>query len=390
MKIIFVTARYYPYIAGGAQISNKILVEGIKNLGEQIEVFTLGEEEKLEVINDIKINRIYINILTERYLKKIVNNKINEKIRTFFINNFHICNVFLYRKIYKLLLQYPQDTILHTSEMSLFYQILWWKAAKKNKLKVIHTLRDPFFIRTFTINGKENAVTIFLTFLKRKIFKYYTQKYIDCIHSPSKYMLDIHQKEGFKFKNTKVIPNTVIIKNILPMKKEIDILYVGRLISDKGIGTLVKAITNLSLASNSVFIGDGILKEKVIKEKIKVTGWLNNIEVFEYMKKAKIVILPSEWEEAFGRVLIEAIANGTLVIGSDKGAIPEVLNYDRKYIFKAKDIYELQKKIKRILLLSEEEYRDEVINLQKYAEKYSYSNHIKEFKKFYKEIAESN
>lgn len=37
------------------------------------------------------------------------------------------------------------------------------------------------------------------------------------------------------------------------------------------------------------------------------------------MKKSKVVVLPSEWEEAFGRVLIESIFNGTIAIGSDRG-----------------------------------------------------------------------
>lgn len=390
MKILLITSLYYPYIGGGAHISNKLLVEGIKKKGIEIEVFTLGEENKVEIVNDIKINRLYINKITKNFLKRIreKNNKISlfEKIKMVYINNFHFYNFFIYKKFVKILSNYPKETILHTSDMPVFYQILWWKAAKKNKIKVIHTLRTDFFITKFFSNKKNNFLIDLISFFRIELFKYYTQKYIDCVHSPSKYMLEIHKKEKFNFKRTKVIFNTVTIENILPIKKEIDILYVGRLVSEKGIETLIKTLKNLNLTSKSVFVGDGGLKEKAIRVGIKVTGWLNNEEVFEYMKKAKIVILPSEWEEAFGRVLIEAVANGTLVIGSDMGAIPEVLNYDKRYIFKAKDIYELQNKIKRILLLSEEEYKDETLKLQKYIEKYSYKNHIDEFEKLYKEI----
>lgn len=262
----------------------------------------------------------------------------------------------------------------------MFFPVLWWKSAKKNNMKVICTLRDPVFLCS-----NERKIKIFkvLDYLNSYLYKYYIYKYVDCVHSPSEYMLNLHEKDKFKFKNKKVIPNTTDIKNILVnfKKKNIDILYVGRLSKEKGINTLVKAVKTLN--KKVTFVGDGELKDKISNENIKITGWISKEETYEYMKKSKVLILPSEWEEAFGRVLIEAVANGSLVIGSDRGAIPEVLNYDERYIFKEKAVEELQEKILRILNLNENEYQNEVLELQKYMKRYSYENHINSFEKFY-------
>ena len=391
MKIVLITSRYYPYITGGAQISNKILVEGIKRRNIDIGVISLGEKNNIENINNIKITRLYLSKLTTKYLKKIPFKKKSEKIKFALINNFHIYDYLIYKKIFNILKKYPKDTIIHTSDMHSFYQIFWWKAAKKNNLKVIHTLRDPFFIKEITLGGKKNILINYINCLRKFIFRYYSKKYIDYVHSPSEYMIKVHKKNNFNFKKVKVIYNTIDI-NIINSKfeeKTIDILYVGRIIKEKGIELLIKTLQDTKLVQNTLFIGDGDLKNKVIKNNIKITGWLNSNCVYEYMKKAKIIILPSKWEEAFGRVLIEGIANGTLVIGSNKGAIPEVLGNRDLYLFNVENGNELERKIKRILLLSKDEYEKEVKELQKFIKKYEYDNHIREFEKFYEDVIKS-
>jgi glycosyltransferase involved in cell wall biosynthesis len=83
------------------------------------------------------------------------------------------------------------------------------------------------------------------------------------------------------------------------------------------------------------------------------------------MRKAKAVILPSEWEEPFGRVLTEAIGNGTIAMGSDRGGIPEVLGYNEAYIFHSKDVPALRSRIERVLDMSPSVYMEEVSKLQK-------------------------
>ncbi|MFV0577497.1 MAG: glycosyltransferase [Fusobacterium ulcerans] len=386
MKIIFILGLYYPYIGGGAEVSNKLLVEGIQQRGIEIEVITLGEKDKVEKINNVIVKRMAINKLTKKYLKQIrgleIKIKILERIKRLTYKSLYLFDWKLYNKINKIL-EKSEGDILHISGIHFFVPLMWMILAKKNNMKVIYTLRDPFLVYIRAKKSK-NLINL-IDFIRRKIYSVFIYKYVDYIHSPSQHMIDLHLKNKFKFKNSIVIPNTVKIENQIVNfeNKDIDILYVGRLEEEKGINTLIETIEKLKLNNKSIFVGKGTLEKLSLKAKIKVTGWISKEKTYEYMKKAKVLILPSEWEEAFGRVLIEGIANGTLVIGSDQGAIPEVLGFDKRYIFKTKSAKDLKEKIIRVLTLSQNEYKKEIMELQKYIKKYSYKDHIEKFEEFY-------
>ena len=49
-------------------------------------------------------------------------------------------------------------------------------------------------------------------------------------------------------------------------------------------------------------------------------------ELIPYFQAADIFVIPSQYEEAFGKVIIEALSCGTPVIGAKKGAIPDILD----------------------------------------------------------------
>ena len=65
------------------------------------------------------------------------------------------------------------------------------------------------------------------------------------------------------------------------------------------------------------------------------------------MAKSNLVILPSIYEEQYGRVIQESVACGSLVLGSKVGAIKEIIN-DDDLLFKKGDFVELSKKIDRL------------------------------------------
>ncbi len=108
-------------------------------------------------------------------------------------------------------------------------------------------------------------------------------------------------------------------------------LYAGRLVEVKGVNVLLEACKALSGEDmKMVFAGEGPLEEK-IREAARTSnntvyaGPLNQRELRTYYSAADIVVVPSVYEEGFGRVAMEAIACGTPVLGSNRGAMPEVL-----------------------------------------------------------------
>ena len=115
----------------------------------------------------------------------------------------------------------------------------------------------------------------------------------------------------------------------LPLNKFI-CLFVGRLVLVKGVRELLEAA---KLTPEIVFVitGDGPLAEEVRdsaneNQNVIFIGPLNNKEVAICYNAADVLILPSIHEEGFGRVILESLSSGTPVIGSDRGAIPEVLD----------------------------------------------------------------
>ena len=59
----------------------------------------------------------------------------------------------------------------------------------------------------------------------------------------------------------------------------------------------------------------------------------NHFEISKYMSKCDLIILPSIYNEQYGRVIQEAVACGSLVLGSNVGAIGEIIG-DKDLLFK--------------------------------------------------------
>lgn len=107
--------------------------------------------------------------------------------------------------------------------------------------------------------------------------------------------------------------------------------YIGRISKEKGIETLLEAYNILKnkYKVELVFAGTGDVLDQIDLPGVEYLGVLAHDKVNEFYSKVDIVVLPSLtkefWKEQFGRVIVEAIASGRLILGSDSGAIPEVM-----------------------------------------------------------------
>lgn len=127
-----------------------------------------------------------------------------------------------------------------------------------------------------------------------------------------------------------VTPNYVDTETFAPREaeKEFDLLFIGRLNLQKNLFALLEALCGLNL--KTVIIGGGPL-ENELKEKARALdldidwkGNLPNSELPGYLNRSKIFILPSHYE-GHPKTLIEAMAAGVPVIGSNVPGIREVI-----------------------------------------------------------------
>ncbi|MBQ2654568.1 MAG: glycosyltransferase family 4 protein [Methanobrevibacter sp.] len=110
------------------------------------------------------------------------------------------------------------------------------------------------------------------------------------------------------------------------------VLFVGNLIKRKNVESLLEARKIANSDYYLVIVGDGPLfknlKKKVEEENIRdviFTGSRNDVE--NIIPSCDVLVLPS-FSESFGLVLIEALACGKPVIGSNVGGIIEIINDD--------------------------------------------------------------
>jgi len=108
--------------------------------------------------------------------------------------------------------------------------------------------------------------------------------------------------------------------------------YIGRITEDKGVHLAIeaaqKANVKLIIAGRS-YIDEGYwhnqIEPKIDGEQIIYVGEAGSERKIELYQNAKAVLFPTQYEEVFGLVMIEAMSCGTPVIGWDSGSVREVL-----------------------------------------------------------------
>lgn len=109
------------------------------------------------------------------------------------------------------------------------------------------------------------------------------------------------------------------------------VLFVGRLVKEKGIIGLLESAKKWDKRISLKVIGSGPLVERVKEvalkcKNIEYVGIINQDNLPMYYSGSDILIVPSTSEEGFGRVILEALSCGTPVIGSKRGAIPDAMD----------------------------------------------------------------
>ena len=114
--------------------------------------------------------------------------------------------------------------------------------------------------------------------------------------------------------------------------------YVGRLVPQKGLDTLLQALAQQRGAKwRLTIVGDGPERERLealaselrLAARVRWTGGLPAEQVANLWPDLDVLVQPSlalrDWREANGQILMEAMANEVAVLGTDSGVIPELI-----------------------------------------------------------------
>ena len=135
---------------------------------------------------------------------------------------------------------------------------------------------------------------------------------------------------GYDDNKIKIIPQSTSKVKINFSKKKKIISFVGKLNNSKGydiFGVAIIKILNKYPEWSSIVIGNEP-REKLFYNhpRLKIFGFKDNDYVLNKLKEVGISVVPSKWDEPFGRSSLEAASRGCAVIRSDKGGLNETTN----------------------------------------------------------------
>ena len=226
--------------------------------------------------------------------------------------------------------------------------------------------------------------------------KIYTDK-INYIIIPSEFYRNKFIEDGFSKNKVVCIHNFIDTKGYdIKTQDEGYALYFGRLSREKGILNLINAFKKLD--KGVLYIaGDGpeketikkIIKENKLEKRVKLLGLLTRKQMTEATRKCKFVVVPSTWYENCPYSVLETMAIGKPIIGSNIGGIPELIrNKETGFIYKSDNIDELSDRMKTLFENDRlvKEYSKKAKELAK--KEYSTENYYKKLMNIYNKVRE--
>ena len=318
MDILITVGIFPPDIGGPASFVPKI-AKYLINKGHNVKIICLSDKEHLTYKDDINVIRINRNSpIIFRWLKTIVKIYSNsKKSDLIFVNGLGtettIANLFIRKKVIRKIVGDP----------------VWERVYNKN---LIDESFDDF---------QENNHGLFISL--QKMIRNWSINKSNLIITPSQHLKNFIDKIGFD-KNIFVINNGVNIEQhnkVVLENNIIQLLVVSRLVSQKNIDSIIKAVKvmeNENIILN--IVGDGseinnlklLVKKYELDKKINFIGKIENTKLNEYLKNADIFIQASNYE-GLPHSILEAMNFEIPILSTDVGGCSVLLNKgERGYI----------------------------------------------------------
>jgi glycosyltransferase involved in cell wall biosynthesis len=152
--------------------------------------------------------------------------------------------------------------------------------------------------------------------------------------------------------------------------------YAGGLVPEKGVDLILRACAGLVGDWQLTLAGEGSSRAELerlaaalqIADRMRFAGRIGSDAMPMFYHELDVLVLPSRtrpnWKEQFGRVLVEAMACGVAVIGSDCGEIPQVIG-GAGLVFAEEDVVGLREALQRLLDSPEERQRLAAVGRQR-------------------------
>ena len=396
MKICFITPLFDPWNIGGAEKYINLLANSFSKNHDVIVITTKGPHPRESDIenSNLKIYELKNANVTSYYSLLKTEQNINSA-KSFFWNLLDLWNISNYFQILKIL-KYEKPDVIHINGITGLSSSVF-SAVKKLKIPHVLTLHDYELIsRWGTLFRNNRPITkfnlvekIYINLMKR------ISSSITSVISPSNFCINHHTNLGYFEKSKKhVIPHgTQLKKEVIPKVVCKEFIFLGRLTKQKGPHIAINAFKKVKEKDLKLHIvGDGPYMKtlKNISEndsRIVFHGYVTFNELESITKQCSFAIVPSLSYEPFGLIIHELMNRGLPVIGSNRGAIPElVIDGKNGFIFNPENPDTLTKLIENIVQ-DKEKFLELSTNAIKSANEYPLEKQLKMTMEVFSNIA---
>ena len=356
MKILIISTLYFPNVMGGAERSTQILAEGLLSAGWEPVVVTTSDRDAVDSVNGVKV--YYAKIPNLYWLRTAKEQPAYKKALWHLLDSI---NPFVGPILSRIIRQENPD-IFHSSTLSGF-SVQVWNVARRHEIPVVHTIRDQYLLcprstmfRRGSICSRQCLRCRLYSIPRKRL-----SKAVDAVIGVSRFTLQKHLDLGY-FNRARIrthiynpIPKITEAEKVERDTRMLTFGFVGTLAPHKGIPLLLETFgaMNTNVAQLHVF-GRGpypgyerSLIERFQSEKIVFRGHCQPQEIYPHLD---VLVVPSLWDEAFGRIVAEAYSHGIPVIVSNRGALPEITQESiTGFIFNPDKQGDLEETIRRFI-----------------------------------------
>lgn len=377
-------------LEGGAEIYVKNLIKILLNENHEVRLITFDNDYNSKISN-YGIDNIIIRNINHSKVDKIRFNKkmylkLKQYIDEFSPNKIIVNNLFASPFTqYKALEGYDAYQVVHD-----YHFICPKSTCIKSNYEICGGYKENCFK-----NCKYHKSKFLLKIkeMQTKKLENIRKKHIKKFISPSKCLKKYLDNYGY---NSVCVNNPINMNNLnenFNKKKLTDtrkITYVGMINEKKGIFKFLEVFRKYKNFNNIEIeiIGkcstgkDQEKLESLLNSNIRYLGSKSNLEVIKMLHESQFMIVPSLWMENYPTTVLEGMLTGNLILGSNRGGIPNMISEDKGLQFDILDMESIFKLLDRVAQMKQDEY-DKIIK-----KAYEYTTKNNSYDRYYRKLLE--
>lgn len=332
MKILYIHALYAPHVAGGAEISLKLLVEAMQAAGHEVAVLSLSPEGGLtsDWVDGVKVYRAelrngYWPFSNERPGKW-------RRLRWHLCDRYNHAMTAYVREV--LATEQPDVVSCHNL---VGWSIAVWDEVRRAGIPVVQVLHDMYLLSPNSTLFKPGYTRPHQDVMSRLLRQRHRKASagLAAVVGISQSILDrfieygyFEQVPRYVIHNARVIPAAAPPRN-RAAGDELTVGYIGTLTAPKGVEWLINQFKASGLEGRLRIAGKGKAEDEACFRQL--AGDDPRIDFVGYVAPADfyptidVLAVPSVWEEPLGMVAVEGLANHLPVVASNRGGLRETV-----------------------------------------------------------------